>query len=162
MNNNSRPDRRCKQKCEWIHQHFKIANCFDFRDSVSFLLLYRGQLVALISNKWPHYHIQKWPACTSRPVQNQADLYPFGTNWEWDFPDSRSSWLFANIQLYSSFSGRPISCSCQLEETERDTDALCQLLAGNFSTPQKSKVFCEVFLSHSNPKRAEVLKYLVT
>lgn len=77
---------------------------------------------------------------------------------EQDFPDSRSSCLFANIPLYSSFSSRPISCSCQTGG-DRDTDAFYQLLAGNFSTPQKTKAFCELFLSHSDPKRTEVLKY---
>lgn len=48
--------------------------------------------------------------------------------------------------------------AAKLEETEilmLSTNSWLKI----FSTPQKTKAFCELFLSHSDPKRTEVLKY---
>lgn len=140
-----------------MNQYFKLANSSDFRNNVSFLGLYRGKLVAIISNKWPHQHNQKWAACISRPVQNWADLYPFGSENEISLPQGTAACLLTSSFIAAFLAGW-FPAAAKLEE--KDTDAFYQLLAGNFPTPQKTKAFHE-FLSHSNSKRTEVLFSIV-
>lgn len=83
-------------------------------------------------------------------------MYPFVSENEIALTQGAAACLLTSSFIAAFLAGWS-PAAARMEE--KDTDAFYQLLAGNFPTPQKTKAFCELFLSHSDKNKNRSVTY---